>query len=96
MTLLSYEEWDYSQPVPQAPAFKKWLKSHLAAGHAIAWFPMCKGDGSHVAYPGSCPGGGPSGDASRSRGGSAADGSPEASGGVINLINQTLGENLCC
>ena len=58
---LAYEEWDYSQPVPQAAAFKKWLKSQLVQGRAIAWFPMCKGD-PHQGYPGSCPGGGKSGD----------------------------------
>jgi len=58
---LKGNEWDYSKPVPQAAAFKAWLKAHLSSGHAIAWFPMCKGDG-HQGYPGSCPAGGPSGD----------------------------------
>jgi hypothetical protein len=54
---LNFDEWDSAQPAPQAPAFKRWLKKHLAAGHAIAWFPICKGD-SHECYPGSCPNGG--------------------------------------
>ena len=54
---LAYEEWDYTQPSPQAPAFKKWLKSQLVRGRPIVWFPMCKGD-LHICYPGSCPGGG--------------------------------------
>jgi hypothetical protein len=54
---LRYSLWDSSQPSPQAPAYKRWLKAHLAAGHPIAWFPICKGD-SHVCYPDSCPNGG--------------------------------------
>ena len=54
---LSYEEWDYMQPAPQAKAFKVWLKKHLSKGRAIVWFPLCKGDG-HDAYPGSAPNGG--------------------------------------
>ena len=54
---LSYTEWDYTQPKPQAAAYKKWLKSHLVQGHPIVWFPICKGD-SHKPYPDSCPGGG--------------------------------------
>lgn len=54
---LSFDEWDYTQPSPQAPAFKKWLKKNLVAGNAIAWFPLCKGDG-HECYEGSCPNGG--------------------------------------
>ena len=41
---LSYEMWDYTQPKPQAAAFKKWLKSQLVRGHPVVWFPMCKGD----------------------------------------------------
>ncbi len=51
---LNFDEWDYNQPSPQAPAFKRWLKMHLSRGNAIAWFPLCKGDG-HVCYPDSCP-----------------------------------------
>ena len=54
---LAFEEWDYTQPSPQAPAFKRWLKAQLSKGRAIVWFPMCKGDGHHC-YPGSCPNGG--------------------------------------
>ena len=54
---LAYEEWDYTQASPQAPAFKKWLKRQLVQGRPIVWFPICKGDG-HVCYPGSCPNGG--------------------------------------
>ena len=54
---LSYEEWDYMQPKPQANAYKAWLKSHLSKGRALVWFPLCKGD-SHDIYPGSAPNGG--------------------------------------
>ena len=54
---LSYVEWDYTSPSPQAPAYKAWLKKHLAASHPIVWFPICKGD-SHVCYPESCMNGG--------------------------------------
>eukprot|EP00322_Chrysochromulina_rotalis_P027487 CAMPEP_0115830236 /NCGR_PEP_ID=MMETSP0287-20121206/1515_1 /TAXON_ID=412157 /ORGANISM="Chrysochromulina rotalis, Strain UIO044" /LENGTH=568 /DNA_ID=CAMNT_0003283537 /DNA_START=154 /DNA_END=1860 /DNA_ORIENTATION=- len=54
---LTFEEWDYLQPKPQAAAYKKWLKRQLVRGHPIVWFPICKGD-SHDPYPGSCPGGG--------------------------------------
>ena len=54
---LTYDEWDYTQPSPQAPAYKAWLKKHLVAGHPIVWFPLCKGDPHHC-YPGSCPNGG--------------------------------------
>ena len=54
---LKYDMWDYTQPAPQAAAFKKWLKSHLVQGRSIVWFPICKGD-EHQCYAGSCPGGG--------------------------------------
>jgi hypothetical protein len=54
---LSYDEWDYTQPTPQADAFKAWVKSHLVAGHPVVWFPICKGD-PHECYPDSCPLGG--------------------------------------
>jgi len=54
---LTYDEWDYNQPSPQAPAFKKWIKSHLTKGEPIVFFPMCKGD-SHCPYTDSCPNGG--------------------------------------
>lgn len=46
---LEFDEFDYTQPKPQAAAFKAWIKSHLVQGHPIVWFPMCKGD-SHKAY----------------------------------------------
>ena len=55
---LTYDEWDYNSPKPQADAFKKWLKKHLAAGEPIVWFPMCKGDGPFCPYRGACPNGG--------------------------------------
>lgn len=56
LRLLS-DEFDYTQPSPQAAAWKKWAKSHLVKKHALAFFPMCKGDG-HQPYPDSCPNGG--------------------------------------
>jgi len=47
---LDYEPWDWKgQPKPQSPAFIKWMKSQLCAGHPIVWFVYCKGD-SHDAY----------------------------------------------
>ena len=55
--LLASDEFDYTQPSPQAAAWKKWAKSHLVQRHAIAFFPMCGGD-SHVCYEDSCPNGG--------------------------------------
>jgi hypothetical protein len=54
---LKYAEWDYTQPTPQAPAYKRWLKAHLVQGHPIVWFPLCKGD-AHQCYQDSCPNGG--------------------------------------
>ena len=54
---LRYQEWDYSQPSPQAPAYKRWLKRSLTQGFPVVFFPLCKGD-SHVCYPDSCPNGG--------------------------------------
>lgn len=54
---LKFVEWDYTLPAPQAPAYKRWLKSHLALGRPVVFFPICKGD-SHDCYPGSCPNGG--------------------------------------
>lgn len=55
---LTYSEFDYTLPKPQASAFKSWMKSHLSQGHGISWFPLCKGDG-HDCYGGSpCPNGG--------------------------------------
>jgi hypothetical protein len=41
---LSFDEFDYTQPSPQAAAYKAWVKKHLAAGHPVVWFPICKGD----------------------------------------------------
>lgn len=41
---LRVDEWDFRAPKPQAPAFKRWLKSHLAQGHPIVWFPIMKGE----------------------------------------------------
>jgi hypothetical protein len=52
---LTVEMWDYTQPAPQAKAYKAWLKSHLVKGRSIVWFPICKGD-EHQCYEGSCPG----------------------------------------
>jgi hypothetical protein len=54
---LTYEEFDYGQQTPQAASYKRWLKSQLARGHPVVFFPMCAGDG-HVPYPGSNPNGG--------------------------------------
>lgn len=55
---LRYDVWDYSQPAPQADAFKAWVKQHLRQGEPVMWAPICKGD-SHTPYgPQSCPGGG--------------------------------------
>jgi len=46
---LDFEEWDYSQPAPQAPAFKKWIKSHLVKGSPVMWAPLLKDD-KHTLY----------------------------------------------
>lgn len=55
---LTYDEFDYTQPKPQATAYKQWLKSQLTEGNAVVWFPICKGDG-HTCYGGGdCPNGG--------------------------------------
>ena len=54
---LTFSEWDWTLPQPQAAAYLSWLKRHLAAGSPVVWFPICKGD-SHECYPESCPGGG--------------------------------------
>jgi hypothetical protein len=55
---LTYEEWDYNQPSPQAAAYKKFLKKHLSKGHPVVWFPLCKGDGDSCYSPSACPNGG--------------------------------------
>lgn len=54
---LVYDEWDYNSSKPQSPRYKKWMKSHLARGHAIVWLVMCKGD-DVCPYRGACPNGG--------------------------------------
>jgi len=56
---LKYDVWDYTQPKPQAKAFKAWLKSHLVRGAPVMWAPMEKGAFPHQPYgPTSTPGGG--------------------------------------
>lgn len=56
---LNYDVWNYSQPQPQAAAFKAWIKAHLSVGHPVMWAPMEKGEEPHQPYgPDSCPGGG--------------------------------------
>ena len=54
---LTFDEWDSSQPTPQAPLYKQWLKKHLSRGEPVVWFPICKGD-SHDCYEDACPNGG--------------------------------------
>ena len=54
---LAFDEWDYTQPQPQAAAYLAWMKRQLAAGSVVAFFPICKGD-SHECYTDSCPNGG--------------------------------------
>eukprot|EP01062_Namystynia_karyoxenos_P083164 TRINITY_DN9513_c0_g1_i1.p2 TRINITY_DN9513_c0_g1~~TRINITY_DN9513_c0_g1_i1.p2 ORF type:complete len:380 (+),score=154.50 TRINITY_DN9513_c0_g1_i1:130-1140(+) len=54
---LTCDEWNYNQTKPQIAGYKRWMKKHLAQGHPVVWFVMCKGDG-HVPYPGSNPNGG--------------------------------------
>lgn len=55
---LAFDEWDWSQPAPQADAFKRWIKSHLARGEPVMWAPMEK-RGPHILYgPRGCPGNG--------------------------------------
>jgi hypothetical protein len=50
--------WDYTQPKPQASAFKAWLKSHLVQGVPVVWVPMLKGASNTPYGNRSCPGGG--------------------------------------
>jgi len=52
---LTYDEFDYTLPTPQASAYKGWLKSNLAQGNAVVWFPLCKGDGHECYGGGDCP-----------------------------------------
>eukprot|EP00656_Telonema_subtile_P054856 TRINITY_DN8292_c0_g1_i4.p1 TRINITY_DN8292_c0_g1~~TRINITY_DN8292_c0_g1_i4.p1 ORF type:complete len:224 (+),score=50.38 TRINITY_DN8292_c0_g1_i4:48-719(+) len=41
---LKFEGFDYQhQPVPQADAYRAWIKQHLAAGNGIAWMIMLAG-----------------------------------------------------
>eukprot|EP00040_Diaphanoeca_grandis_P024980 m.137984 g.137984 ORF g.137984 m.137984 type:complete len:353 (-) comp29965_c0_seq1:60-1118(-) len=54
---LDYEEWDYNSTKPQSARYKQWMKAHLAVGHPIVWFVMCKGDDA-CPYPNACPNGG--------------------------------------
>ena len=54
---LHYDRWDYTQPVPQAKAFKAWIKAHLAKREPVMWAPMEKGEYPHQPYgPASTPG----------------------------------------
>ena len=47
---VSYDAFDYENtPVPQSVRYVPWMKSHLAMGHGVVWFVMCKGDG-HDTY----------------------------------------------
>ena len=54
---LRYAEWDYNATQPQAPAYKRWMKRHLAAGAVVVWLVKCKGD-DPCPYPYACPNGG--------------------------------------
>jgi hypothetical protein len=41
---IDFDWFDYkSSPVPQTKAYFQWLKSHLAAGHVVAWMLMWNG-----------------------------------------------------
>jgi len=56
---LKFDVWDYTQPKPQAKAFKAWIKSHLVKGAPVMWAPMEKGAYPHQPYgPTSTPGDG--------------------------------------
>ena len=46
---LNFDEWDFTQPAPQAPAFKKWIKSHLVKGEPVMWAPILKNH-KHTLY----------------------------------------------
>ena len=49
---LQHEGFDYKkEPVPQADAYRRWLKKQLTAGHGVAWMIMLHG-GSYPVYPG--------------------------------------------
>merc|ERR1719265_933412 len=54
---LKADVWDYTQPKPQAKAFKAWIKSHLVRGSPVMWAPMEKGEYPPQPYgPKSTPG----------------------------------------
>lgn len=55
---LDCDIWDYTQPKPQANAYKHWLKSHLVTGTPVVWVPMLKGASNTPYGSRSCPGGG--------------------------------------
>jgi len=46
---LNFDEWDFTQLAPQAPAFKKWIKSHLVKGEPVMWAPILKNH-EHTLY----------------------------------------------
>ena len=49
---LKFDAFDYkSTPVPQADAYRQWIKKHLVAGNGIAWMIMLQG-GCYPVYPG--------------------------------------------
>ena len=49
---LTYEAFDYkTEPVPQADAYRTFLKKHLVQGNGIAWMIMLEG-GCYPVYPG--------------------------------------------
>jgi len=56
---LDCDVWDYAQrPLPQAPAYKAWLKAHLVRGVPVVWVPLLKGASNTPYGNRSCPGGG--------------------------------------
>ena len=49
---LKFDAFDYkNSPVPQADAYRSWIKKHLVAGNGIAWMIMLEG-GCYPVYPG--------------------------------------------
>ena len=49
---LKFDAFDYkTTPVPQADAYRTWIKKHLVAGNGIAWMIMLEG-GCYPVYPG--------------------------------------------
>lgn len=55
---LDCDVWDYTRAVPQAAAFKAWMKAHLVEGTPVVWVPMLKGASNTPYGNRSCPGGG--------------------------------------